>query len=114
MPFFVSLDRPSRLSLCNLSDPVAKERGRKEHHETVESGDTGGKKRFWLRGAAFEKTTALRSAPSKDRQIAGVYTAIPQEGKGGRHYARPAVSQPTKKRQRLKIRDFVDFPVIVP
>jgi hypothetical protein len=27
---------------------------------------------------------ALRSAPSKDRQIAGVYTAIPPEGKGRR------------------------------
>jgi len=33
--------------------------------------------------AAFEKPAALRSAPSKDRQIAGVYTAIPEEGKGG-------------------------------
>jgi len=67
-----------------LSDPIAKERGRKEHHETVESGDTGGWKRFSLRVATFEKATALRSAPSKDRQIARVYTAIRQEGKAGR------------------------------
>jgi hypothetical protein len=66
-----------------LSDPVAKAQGRKEHHETVESGDTGGGKRFWLRVAA-SKATALRSAPSKDRQIERVYIAIRQEGKAGK------------------------------
>jgi len=73
-----------------LSDPIAKERGRKEHHETVESGDTGGWKRFSLRVATFEKATALRSAPSKDRQIARVYTAIRQEGKADRPTGRQA------------------------
>ncbi|KUM27124.1 hypothetical protein AU467_18185 [Mesorhizobium loti] len=65
-----------------LVRPGRKERGRKEHRETVESGDTGGQKRLWLHDVTFGKATALRSAPSKDRQIAGVYTAIPQEGKG--------------------------------
>ncbi|WP_210237640.1 hypothetical protein, partial [Mesorhizobium sp. M8A.F.Ca.ET.142.01.1.1] len=35
----------------------------------------GGWKRIWLRVATFEKATALRSAPSKDRQIgAGLYS----------------------------------------
>ena len=43
MPFFVSLPDPRGKSLCNFSDPlVPKGRGRKEHFETVESGDTGG------------------------------------------------------------------------
>ncbi|CDX21873.1 hypothetical protein MPL3356_390015 [Mesorhizobium plurifarium] len=31
----------------------------------------------------LRKATALRSAPSKDRQIAGVYIAISGEGKAG-------------------------------
>ncbi|CDX19191.1 exported hypothetical protein [Mesorhizobium sp. ORS 3324] len=42
------------------------------------------------------KATALRSAPSKDRQIAGVYTAIPEEGKGGGRIGRSAASQDRK------------------
>jgi len=98
-----------------LSDPIAKERGRKEHHETVESGDTGGWKRFSLRVATFEKATALRSAPSKDRQIARVYTAIRQEGKADRPTGArwgTGVPQPSEKRKGQPAPDFIDFPVI--
>jgi hypothetical protein len=65
---------------------------------------------------AFEKATALRSAPSKDRQIAGVYTAIPREGKahgyGGRCGAGSHRSPIDEKRQCRELPVFIDFPVI--
>ncbi len=50
----------------------------------VESGDTGGKAIFKLDAVVFfRKPPALRSAPSQDRQIAGVYTGFLAQRKGG-------------------------------
>src|SRR5690606_7962194 len=63
-----------RLSLCNFSCPLSGRR--KEHDATVESGDTGGGRASAFTHAAFlaEKRTALRSAPSWDRQIGAAHT----------------------------------------
>ncbi|BCH33816.1 hypothetical protein MesoLjLc_57460 [Mesorhizobium sp. L-8-10] len=54
-------------------------RGRKEHDETVESGDTGGGSTFGFatnsgRDNIPAHGPALRSAPGRDRQIAAAHT----------------------------------------
>ena len=55
----------------------------------VESGDTGGKSPYGLRAEiVFRKPPALRSAPSWDRQNAGVYTGFTRQRKG-RRQSRP-------------------------
>ncbi|UVK48007.1 hypothetical protein BPNPMPFG_000071 [Mesorhizobium sp. AR07] len=83
VPFFVSLPVPGGKSLCNFSDPpfpVKEGRGRKEHHETVESGDTGGGS-----ASGFTRRSWKTSGPPFS----------PQQGPAdcGRLYSNPAATQ---------------------
>ena len=84
-----------------------KGRGRKEHDETVESGDTGGGSASGFTRGFLRKPAALRSAPSKDRQIAGVYTAISREGKGVQIYTMVLQADTAANRSLQRLRAVV-------
>ena len=82
---FLSRFPAAKASATSLTRNPRRARGRKEHDETVESGDTGGGSTSVFTRRFSKKPPALRSAPSWDRQIGGVYIAIRPQRKRKRH-----------------------------